>query len=663
MASVFKRRRWVDAQGRKCRKGTPGAMWQESRYYTVQIFVDGKPKLIKGYTDKQASEQLGAKLERAKAKGEQGLIDPYKPHRKRPLAEHVVDWTAELRVLGRDDMYIAPCKARLERLMGECGWTTLGDISADSFCKWRQTATGNADHNREDKTKRTIRLLSPKAKNHYLATLNTFCRWCMKRNRLAANPVADVEKVDETADVRRQRRALTAEELVRLLDAVPEHYRLGYQVLMATGLRRSELLALRWGDVKLNAPHPFIQLRAADTKGKRADVLPVRADLAELLRKAKGGAGDGELVVTVLPRIPTHRKYLDAAGISWLDDAGRRADLHALRHSYGTLLSKGGVTPREAMSLMRHSDLRLTMKVYTDPRIFDLAGAVEKLPINLAKPGETKAAEATGTDGKSADADATPPAAASTRRDGGRSKSVSSRSAGIGSCSASIGGHDGQAESTLTLATGGHWQQKTPSDEDGVEERAMGFEPTTTALGRLHSTTELRPQCCVARTIPRIRGKSIGVAVADEVGENGVSGRTPQTCDAVARGGCGLTVWRGRRIIALWRSSASTTSLRSRGRWNLHRPRRAPLRSPRPSSCSTPSSRARRIRSTSSPSRSPASTRRTRSSTSSPASRSSTTSACSAVPGVGDRRSLAPLHEAGYPYLCSDRRLAGVTQR
>src|SRR5262245_55757310 len=297
MASIFKRGRWVDANGRKCAKKMPGATWQESRFWMVKVYIDGKPKLVKGYTDRQASEQLGAKLERAKAQGEQGLIDPYKPHRIRPPAEHVADWTAELRQLGRDDMYIAPCKARLERLINECGWTKLGDISADSFCKWRESATGNADHNREDKTTRTIRPLSPKAKNHYLATLNTFCRWCIKRKRMAANPVADVEKVDETADVRRERRALTADELVRLLDAVPEHYRLGYQVLMATGLRRSELLALRWGDVKLNAPHPFIQLRAADTKGKRADVLPVRADLADLLRKAKGDAGDGEPVV------------------------------------------------------------------------------------------------------------------------------------------------------------------------------------------------------------------------------------------------------------------------------------------------------------------------------------------------------------------------------
>ena len=57
---------------------------------------------------------------------------------------------------------------------------------------------------------------------------------------------------------------------------LPRH-RLAYRLILATGLRRDELKQLRWGDVKLNAPMPCIQLRAETTKAKRADVLPLRA--------------------------------------------------------------------------------------------------------------------------------------------------------------------------------------------------------------------------------------------------------------------------------------------------------------------------------------------------------------------------------------------------
>ena len=45
---------------------------------------------------------------------------------------------------------------------------------------------------------------------------------------------------------------------------------------------------------------------------------------------------------------------------------------------------------------MRHSDLRLTMNVYTDPKLLDIHGALDSLP-SLARPAETE--QATGTSG------------------------------------------------------------------------------------------------------------------------------------------------------------------------------------------------------------------------------------------------------------------------
>jgi len=141
MASIFKRGRWMDSTGRKCSEGAPGAKWVPSRIYSIQIMVDGRRKLFKGYSDKAATEQLASKLERQKAQGEQGLTDPYAVHRKRPLAEHVADWITELRQLGRDDIYIGLCKFRMGRLIQDCGWKTLDTIGVESFIRWRQTAT------------------------------------------------------------------------------------------------------------------------------------------------------------------------------------------------------------------------------------------------------------------------------------------------------------------------------------------------------------------------------------------------------------------------------------------------------------------------------------------------------------------------------------------
>lgn len=61
------------------------------------------------------------------------------------------------------------------------------------------------------------------------------------------------------------------------------------------------------------------------------------------------------------------------------DERGRVVDIHPLRHTFGTHLSKAGVTPRVAMAAMRHSSLDLTMNIYTDPVLLDVGAAVDAL--------------------------------------------------------------------------------------------------------------------------------------------------------------------------------------------------------------------------------------------------------------------------------------------
>ncbi len=71
---------------------------------------------------------------------------------------------------------------------------------------------------------------------------------------------------------------------------------------------------------------------------------------------------------------------IQAAGIPKTDQRSRVVDIHALRHTFGTHLSAAGVHPRTAMAAMRHSRIELTMNLYTDPVLLDVAGAVEALP-------------------------------------------------------------------------------------------------------------------------------------------------------------------------------------------------------------------------------------------------------------------------------------------
>ena len=94
------------------------------------------------------------------------------------------------------------------------------------------------------------------------------------------------------------------------------------------------------------------------------------------------------------------KEDLAAAGIPYVDDRGLFADFHALRHVTGSLLAKAGVHPKVSQSLMRHSDINLTMSRYTHIFRGQESEAVEKLP-DLSLPSQEKqAAIATGTDGK-----------------------------------------------------------------------------------------------------------------------------------------------------------------------------------------------------------------------------------------------------------------------
>jgi hypothetical protein len=64
---------------------------------------------------------------------------------------------------------------------------------------------------------RELRRLSARSRNYYRQSLITFANWCVQTSRLGGHKLDRVPKAHERTDPRRQRRALTEEELRRLL--------------------------------------------------------------------------------------------------------------------------------------------------------------------------------------------------------------------------------------------------------------------------------------------------------------------------------------------------------------------------------------------------------------------------------------------------------------
>ena len=207
---------------------------------------------------------------------------------------------------------------------------------------------------------------------------------------------------------KRIRRALEVDEIRHLLETTKtEPYRFGmsgtersllYWMAMETGLRASELKSLNV--LSFDFENQQIKIEAAYAKNKKTETLPLNTKTVALLREWTAG----KMPMTKVFNMPDKtakmlRKDLKAAGIPYIDGAGRYADFHSLRHTFGTLLAASGAKPKESQTLMRHSDINLTMSRYTHTLRGQESQAIENLP-DLSQPSSSQKEKTvrTGTD-------------------------------------------------------------------------------------------------------------------------------------------------------------------------------------------------------------------------------------------------------------------------
>ncbi len=187
------------------------------------------------------------------------------------------------------------------------------------------------------------------------------------------------------------------------MKALYRHKRTGDLFAIETGLRANEVRNLTVGDFDFDKL--TVTVKAGYSKRRREDTQPLRQDTAALLReflkdKLPGAKAFGGRYRQLTKRTSKVLKAdLTDAGIPYVDEAGRYADFHSLRHTTGSLLAASGVLPKVAQSIMRHSDINLTMSRYSHVLRGQESEAIEGLP-DLSLPSrQSQQARATGTDG------------------------------------------------------------------------------------------------------------------------------------------------------------------------------------------------------------------------------------------------------------------------
>lgn len=172
---------------------------------------------------------------------------------------------------------------------------------------------------------------------------------------------------------RRLPRALSKADARALVEAAggdrprPLRDRALLELLYGSGLRASELVGLRPGDLDLNA-----QFLVCLGKGDRQRMVPIgveaRRALAAYLERARPallrGADPGTLFVNHRGR-PLSRQGLWVIVRAHARRIGlRRAFPHALRHSFASHLLEGGADLRSVQALLGHADIGTT-EIYT----------------------------------------------------------------------------------------------------------------------------------------------------------------------------------------------------------------------------------------------------------------------------------------------------------
>ena len=215
--------------------------------------------------------------------------------------------------------------------------------------------------------------LSPKTRGQVRALLHLLFERAMLWGliELQRNPI-ELVKVKGSSKRQKKPQILAPEKFQELVSTLKEPYTTMVIVAMCTGLRVSEVLALRWEHIDFKAGAMMVQQGVVNGRIGRVkteasqDEVPLDPAFADVLLSRKGDRSEG----LVFPSHVTggcfysgiiQRQILKPKGEAiGIDGLG----WHTFRHTYRSLLDESGAPIGVQQKLMRHANVSTTMNVY-----------------------------------------------------------------------------------------------------------------------------------------------------------------------------------------------------------------------------------------------------------------------------------------------------------
>ncbi len=321
---------------------------------------------------------------------------------RRPIGEHVADFLQALEADQVTPQRAAMVGFRVRKIIDGCNVACWNDITASGV-------QGYLDRLKRGKS--NPKPIAANTFNGWLQSIKQFCGWMVKDGRATVSPIAHLSGRNRKRDRRHIRRALTVDEVTRLLDATasgPDRYGMAgteramlYRLAVETGLRAGELRTLTRAAFDLAGDPPTVTVAEGYTKNRKLAVQELRPatarELADLLSN-KAPAAVAFNLPPIWNVIDILKADLEAAGVPYSDADGRVADFHSFRHTCGAWLAASGAHPKVIQSIMRHSNISLTMDTYGHRLVEQESAALAKMP-DLSTPAmQAQRMRATGTD-------------------------------------------------------------------------------------------------------------------------------------------------------------------------------------------------------------------------------------------------------------------------
>ena len=214
--------------------------------------------------------------------------------------------------------------------------------------------------------------LSPRSAARAIACIRGYYRFLLLEKRVPADPAEDLRAPRAWPGLPKY---LDVEEVDRLLAQPDSSHPRGLrdkaliELLYATGLRVSELLSLRAGDINLDGGY-----LTCIGKGDKQRIVPLGHEAADWIRRY---IAEGRPALLKTRRSPW--LFVNARGGSQLSRVGfwkilkeyglkagvtRHISPHVLRHSFATHLLERGADLRAIQMMLGHADLSTT-QIYT----------------------------------------------------------------------------------------------------------------------------------------------------------------------------------------------------------------------------------------------------------------------------------------------------------